>query len=127
MGHEGLRLEIDGDDATSECERVDFKLPRLTYEEDDGHAVMRFLGPQGFQVTLINPSGRLRSLVDGGVAVHEVKITIDGCSLTNPVQFLKEWDAHGVRKVFGCLAVDPLTVAMWVLPKADQSALVNQQ
>jgi len=126
MEREDIRLEIDGEDVTHECERVDFRLPRLAYEEDNGGAVLRFLGPQGFQITLINPSGRLRSLVDGGVAVHEVKITTAGCSLTSPVQFHKEWDADGIRKVFGCLPVDPRTVATWI-PEADQSALVNQQ
>jgi len=126
MEQEDLRLEIDGVDVTSECERVDFRLPRMAYEEDNGHAVMRFLGPQGFQITLINPTGQLRSLVDGGVAVRQVKITTSGRSLTNPVQFHKEWDAVGVRKVFGCLPVDPSTVAKWVI-EDDQPTLVNQQ
>lgn len=126
MEREGIRLEIDGEDVTRECERVDCRTPRLAYEEDNGSAVLRFLGPQGFQITLINPSKRLRALVDGGVTVHEVKITKAGRSLTNPVQFHKEWDSGGVRKVFGCLPVDPQTVATWV-PEADQSAFVNQQ
>lgn len=119
MEPENLRLEIDGEDVTSECERVDFRLPRLVYEDGDEHDWRKFLGPQGFQITLINPSDRLRSLADGGVTVHEVRITVDGCSLTNPVHFLKEWDANGVRRVFGRLPVDPRTVAMWV-PEGDR-------
>lgn len=126
MGDEAIRLEIDGEDATDECERVDFATPRLVYEEDNGRSALRFLGPQGFQITLINPSNRLRTLVDGGVAVHQVKITCRGLSLTNPVQFHKEWDASGVQKVFGCRPVEPQTVATWV-PEPEQQPLVNQQ
>ena len=107
------RLLIDGEDYTAEAERIDFRLPRLVYEEDNGVAEMRFLGPPGFQLTLINPSAKAMALLEAGTAVREVTISAHGCSITHPTQFHKEWMAGDERRLFGCLARDERSEPRW--------------
>lgn len=114
VGETPLHLLIDGEDYTAEAERIDVQLPRLVYEEDNGRAAMRFLGPPGFQVTLINPSDKARALVDGGVAVRDVTVSADGHAITHPTQFHTEWMAGAQRKLFGCLARDESTEPKWI-------------
>ena len=110
-----IRLEIDGEDFTAECESFEFKIPRLVYEEDDGRSRKVFLGPAGFQLTLINPTGRAVALVDGGRVTHTVKILASGNAITHPTQFIDEWTTtDGTRKVFGRLAWDSDRDAKWV-------------
>lgn len=112
---EDVRLEIDGEDFTAECDEVRFSMPRLVYEEDIGQARKRFLGPAGFQVTLVNPSGRGLALVDGGRVTRSVKISAAGNSVTHPTHFIEEWTTtDGTRKVFGRLAWDSDRDAKWV-------------
>lgn len=114
---DGCRIEIDGEDFTDECEEISFTTKRLVYEEDNGRSVLRFLGPAGFQLTLINPTDRGRALVDEGRTARTVKITAveAGVSITHPTHFLKEWTTtDGTRKVFGALAWDSDCDAKWV-------------
>ena len=112
---EDVRLEIDGEDFTAECDEVRFSMPRLVYEEDNGRSLKRFLGPAGFQITLVNPTGRGRALVDGGRATRSVKISAAGNSITHPTHFIEEWTTtDGTRKVFGRLAWDSDRDAKWV-------------
>lgn len=111
----GVRVEIDGEDFTAECEEIQFATKRLVYEEDNGRSLMRFLGPQGFQITLVNPTDRARALVDDGRATRTVKIFAAGNSITHPTHFLTEWTTtDGTRKVFGALAWDRARDAQWV-------------
>lgn len=117
-----MLVEIDGEDVTGECERVVFRTPRLVYEENNGHAVLRFLGPAGFQLTLINPSERLLALADGGVAVRQVTLTSRGYSITHPVQFHKRWRCGDEWKVFGCLFRAPSSEARWIPSAGLQAA-----
>lgn len=115
MTQQGIRLEIDGEDFTAECDEISFATKRLVYEEDNGRCAVRFLGPAGFQLTLINPTDRARALVDEGRVTHSVKIISGGFSITHPTQFHKEWTTtDGTRKVFGSLAWDPSSAAQWV-------------
>lgn len=115
MSEDRIRLEIDGEDFTAECDEVRFATRRLVYEEDNGRSLKRFLGPAGFQITLINPSERARTLVDGGTVTRTVKLTSAGCSITHPTQFREEWTcSDGTRKVFGSLAWDHDRDAKWV-------------
>ena len=110
-----VRLTIDGEDFTAECDEVKFATPRLVYEEDDGASRQRFLGPAGFRLTLINPTDRARALVDDGRSTHTVTITCEGLQITHPTRFLKEWTTtDGTRKVFGALAWDHDRDAQWV-------------
>lgn len=110
-----MRLEIDGEDFTTECEDVHWRNPRLVYEEDNGRCRKTFLGPAGFQITLINPTGRARVLVDGGRQTRTVKILAAGLSITHPTHFIDEWTTtDGTRKVFGRLAWDTERDAKWV-------------
>lgn len=112
---EGIRLEIDGEDFTAECDEIRWGIPRVVYEEDNGRSMRRFLGPAGFQITLINPTGRARALADGGRATHTVKIVAAGNSITHPTHFHEEWTTtDGIRKVFGSLAWDQDRDAKWV-------------
>jgi hypothetical protein len=115
-GPDAITLTIDGEGTTREWERLTFSTPSLVYQEDNSKAMVRSLGPAGFQITLINPSDRLRALVDGGVVVHEVKVIASGYSLTCPTQFHREWidRVNGDRKVFGCLAYDAGDRPKWV-------------
>jgi hypothetical protein len=117
-----MRLEIDGRDATDDCADFTFGTPPLVYEEDNGNAILRFLGAQGFHLTLVDPSDWLRALVDGGAETHIAKLTSDEWSLTHTVQFRKEWDcADGTRKVFASLANERATIAKWIRePNAAQ-------
>ncbi|QDN57391.1 hypothetical protein [Streptomyces sp. S1D4-20] len=109
------RIEIDGEDFTAECEEITFATKRLVYEEDNGRSRMAFLGPAGFQLTLINPTDRARALVDDGAATRSVRIICSGNSITHPTRFLKEWTTtDGTRKVFGALAWDSDRDAKWV-------------
>jgi hypothetical protein len=111
----GYRIEIDDTDFTGECEDIDFATRRLVYEESNGRSALRFLGPAGFQLTLINPTDQARALVDDGRSTRTVKITCNGHSISHPVRFLKEWTTtDGVRKVFGALAWDTDRDAQWV-------------
>ena len=111
----GIRLEIDGEDFTGECGEVLFATKRLVYEEDNGRSRRNFLGPAGFQITLLNPTDRARALVDGGRATHTVKIVAAGNSITHPTHFIDEWTTtDGTRKVFGRLAWDAERDAKWV-------------
>lgn len=110
-----IRLEIDGEDFTAECEEFTFGMPRVLYEESNGNNRRAFLGPTGFQVTLINPSERVRALVDGGRAARMVKIVAAGNSVTHATHFIDEWTTtDGVRKVFGRLAWDSDRDAKWI-------------
>ncbi|WP_405611372.1 hypothetical protein [Streptomyces sp. NBC_01508] len=103
-----VRLEIGGEDFTAECEELAFGTPRLVYEVGDGGDRMAFMGPAGFQLTLINPTDRARALVDDGATTRTVTITCAGHQITHPARFLKEWTTtDGTRKVFGALAWDP--------------------
>lgn len=114
---DACRIEIDGEDFTAECEEIRWNSPRLVYEEDNGRSTLRFLGPAGFQLTLINPTDRVRALVDEGRTAHTVEITAveAGLSITHPTCFLKEWTTtDGTRKVFGALAWDTERDAKWV-------------
>ncbi|BBC35291.1 hypothetical protein SGFS_065850 [Streptomyces graminofaciens] len=112
---EGIRLEIDGEDFTAECEEFTFGVPRVVYDEDNGSSMRRFLGPAGFQITLINPTDRARALVDGGRATRTVKIAAAGNSIIHPTHFIEEWTTtDGIRKVFGRLAWDTGRDAKWV-------------
>lgn len=114
---DSCRIEIDGEDFTAECDAFRWSNPRLVYEEDNGGSVLRFLGPAGFQLTLINPTDRARALVDEGRTTHKVKITAveAGLSITHPTHFLKEWTTtDGSWKVFGALAWDNDRDAKWV-------------
>jgi hypothetical protein len=112
---EDIRLEIDGEDFTAECDDIVFRTPRVLYEEDDGRSRVLFIGPSGFQITLVNPTDRVRALVDNGRTTRTVKITAAGNSITHPTRFLKEWaTTDGTRKVFGALAWDRDRDAKWV-------------
>ncbi|MFD8233995.1 hypothetical protein ACFV20_19205 [Streptomyces sp. NPDC059696] len=110
-----VRLTIDGEDFSSECEEVEFGTPRVVYEENDGCNRVLFVGPAGFQLTLINPTDRARALVDDGRTTRTVKITAAGHSITHRTRFHKEWTTtDGTRKVFGSLAWDRDRDAQWV-------------
>lgn len=112
---EGIRLEIDGEDFTAECDEIKFAAKRLVYEEDNGRSVVRFLGPAGFQLTLVNPTDRARALVDGGRVARAVKILAADNSITHSTHFIEEWTTtDGTRKVFGRLAWDTGRDAQWV-------------
>lgn len=117
------RLEIDGRDVTDECASFVWSIPNLVYAEDNGVAAMRFLGAQGFQLTLIDPADWLRALVDGGVTRHTVRVIDHGHSITHAVQFHREWEcADGTRKVFASLADERASVAKWI-PEPDMARL----
>lgn len=112
---DSCRIEIDGEDYTGDCEDIKFATRRLAYGESNGRSVLRFLGPAGFQITLVNPTGRVRALVDDGRTTRIVKIVCGGNSITHPTRFLKEWTTtDGTRKVFGALAWDTERDAQWV-------------
>ena len=112
---EGVRLEIDGEDFTAECQEFTFGVPRVVYEEDNGRSMRRFLGPAGFQLTLVNPTDRARALVDGGRVARTVKILAADNSITHSTHFIEEWTTtDGTRKVFGRLAWDTGRDAQWV-------------
>ncbi|MCX4778173.1 hypothetical protein [Streptomyces sp. NBC_01264] len=117
------QLWIDGLDYTDDCDVLDVSTPRLVYEvPHDRRWTTRVLGPQGFTIVLTNPSERLRKLVDDGVIVHDVKVTVSGHSLSNPTQFHMEWvERSQVRKMFGCLASNADSEAKW----ADESQLTD--
>lgn len=107
-------LLVDGTDLSEDFTEARYELPRLIYAEDADIGFWRFLGPYGFQIALVNPSGRLRALVDGGVSVRELVLTVDGCALAVPVQFHKEWSVGGVPRIFGCLARSADSEPRWV-------------
>jgi len=116
-------LVVDGTDFSEDFSEARVDLPRLIYTEAADTGAFRFLGPYGFQITLVDPSDRLRALVDGGMAVREVVLTVDGCALAVPVQFHKEWDVSGVTRVFGCLARSADSEPRWV----PQDSTTNQR
>lgn len=116
-------LVIDGVDCVGEFTEVQIGTPRLTYEALTDTGILRFLGPLGFQITVINPGARIQALVDGGHAVHHLTVTVDGMSLTNLVQFHRQWEVGGVPRAFGCLARDCGSEAQWVAaPATGQQA-----
>ncbi|NUO42428.1 MAG: hypothetical protein HOV82_10350 [Streptomyces sp.] len=110
-----VRLTVDGEDFSSEYQAVEFGTPRVIYEEDDGRSRVLFMGPAGFQLTLVNPSERARALVDDGRTTRTVTITCAGQQITHPTRFHQEWTTtDGTRKVFGALAWDNDRDAKWV-------------
>lgn len=110
------RLRVDGEERTDDCDGLDISMPSLVYDvPHDGRWERRVLGPRGFSVLIVNPSERLRALVDDGQAVHQVTVTASGQALPVPVQFHMEWvERTGVRKMFGSLAVDRDSGPKWV-------------
>ncbi|CAM5346619.1 hypothetical protein [Streptomyces aurantiogriseus] len=111
------RLWIDGGEYTDDCDHIDISMPRLVYDvpHDDGRGQRRVLGPAGFWIALTGPSVRLRALVDGGKQVHSLKVAFGAETIPVPVQFHEEWvERSGVRKMFGCLAVDGDSLPKWV-------------
>jgi hypothetical protein len=123
-----LRLVVDGVDLTDECDAVEMQIPVMVHEvPDGGRAVSRVLGPKSFTLLVTAPSDRLYALVDGGKAVHEVKLIAASLnnSITHPTHFHKGWaGADGVRKMFGSLAPDRDREAKWVeeLPAGASTA-----
>jgi hypothetical protein len=109
-----VTLLIDGVDCAGEFEAVDQRTPNLIYEEVTDTACLRFLGPPGYQISIVNPSRRLLDLVDGGAVEHQVTAVVQGMSITHPVQFLKEWRVDGGTRMFGRLAQDDQSRAQWV-------------
>jgi hypothetical protein len=121
-----LRLTVDGVAFDREYDSVIPSMPRAVHEiPGERRAVRRVLGPASFTVLITNPSDRLYSLVDGGNAVHRVKVSANGYSITHPTHFHEGWiGADGVRKMFGSLAVDRDAEAKWVqeLPAGASTA-----
>jgi len=127
MAHSAdVRLAIDGVDLVGEYQHFDFNTPAMAHEIPDEEAAMsRVLGPKSFTILVTAPSDRLYALIDGGKAVHEVKVIANGYSITHPTHFHKGWiDADGVRKMFGSLAPDREREAKWVqeLPAGASTA-----
>ncbi|WP_199572758.1 hypothetical protein [Streptomyces murinus] len=125
---EKMRLIVDGVDLTEEYGNAEISVPRavreIPLEEGSRYHV---LGPASFTILIVNPSDRLYALVDGGNAVHEVKLVADWVnnSITHPTHFHKGWvGADGVRKMFGSLAVDRDAETKWVqeLPAGASTA-----
>lgn len=120
------RLVIDGVDLTGEYHDFTASTPRAVHEiPDERGTPRRVLGPASFTILIADPSDRLYSLADEGRAVHEVKVTANGYSITHPTHFHKGWvGADGVRKMFGSLAVDREREAKWVqeLPAGASTA-----
>lgn len=110
------RLWIDGEEHTDDCDHIDITTPRLVYDvPHDRRWQRRVLGPGGFSIAVTNPSERLLALVDDGKQAHPIKILVAGQALSVPVQFHMEWaERSGVRKMFGCLAVDRDSLPKWV-------------
>jgi len=110
------RLWVDGEERTDDCDHIDLNTPALVYDvPHDGRWQRRVLGPRGFWIVITNPSARLVALVDDGDEVHEVKVAVGDQSIPVPVQFHMEWvERSGVRKMFGCLAVDRESGPKWV-------------
>jgi hypothetical protein len=119
-------LVVDGTDLSKDFSEARVSLPQLIYSEAADAGFMRFLGPGGFQITLVAPTARLRALVDGGVTVRELVLTVDGCALAVPVQFHKEWDVGGVPRIFGCLARSADSDPRWV-PVDPPNSTTNQR
>ncbi|KOV86058.1 MULTISPECIES: hypothetical protein [unclassified Streptomyces] len=126
MSDEIVRLVIDGVDFDCTYDSVFFSMPRAVHEvPGEWRAARRVLGPASFTILINNPTDRLYSLVDGGLAVHQVKVTMNGYSITHPTHFHEGWvGANGVRKMFGSLAVDREREAKWVqeLPAGASTA-----
>lgn len=116
MSEQETRLTIDAVDFTGEYEAVAIATPRASYLiPDDGAAPVWVLGPAGFTLLISRPSDRLYALVATGATVREVKVTVNGLSITHPTQFHRGWvGADGVRKMFGTLALDLEREAKWV-------------
>ena len=110
------RLWVDGEERTDDCDHIDVSTPRLVYDvPHDGRWQRRVLGAGGFSIVVTNPSEWLRSLVDDGERVHRLKAAYGAEALTVDVQFPMEWvERSGVRKMFGCLAVDRDSLPQWV-------------
>jgi hypothetical protein len=107
-------LLIDGVDCAGEFAAVDQRIPNMIYEELADADVLRFLGPTGYQISIVNPSRRLLDLVDGGAIRHQVTVALRGAAITHTVQFLKSWEVDGGIRMFGRLAQDDQSRAQWV-------------
>jgi hypothetical protein len=110
------RLWINDVERTDGCEHIDVTMPRLVYDvPHDGRWQRRVLGAGGFAITVTNPSRDLLKLVDDGEQTHALKVDYRGHALSVPVQFHMDWaERSGVRKMFGCLAVDADSLPKWV-------------
>jgi hypothetical protein len=111
-----IRLVVDGVDLTGEYKDFETATPRARYlVPDEARAASWVLGPAGFTILIVEPSDRLYALVDGGRAVRDTKVIVNGHSITHPTHFHKGWvGADGVRKMFGSLAPDREREAKWV-------------
>jgi hypothetical protein len=118
MSESHLRLVIDGVDLSGDYDVIESSTPRAVHViPTDSGARRQVLGPASFTVLISNPSDRLFALVDGGKAVHEVKLVADWVSnsITHPTHFHWGWvDRGGVRRMFGSLAPDREREAKWV-------------
>ncbi|MEU1445511.1 hypothetical protein [Streptomyces mirabilis] len=113
-----LRLVVDGVDLVGEYDDIEASTPRTVHviPVDEG-ARRQVLGPASFTIVIANPSDRLYDLIDGGSAVHEVKLVADWVnnSITHLTHFHHGWVGQdGVRKMFGSLAPDREREAKWV-------------
>jgi hypothetical protein len=125
-----VRLGVDGVDLTEHCDDFGFATPRAVHEIPDGEQwASRVVGPASFTILINQPSDRLYALVDGGQTVHEVKVSVNGSSITHPTHFHKGWvGADGIRKMFGSLAPDREREARWVqeLPAGASTATAGR-
>lgn len=110
------RLWVDGEEHTDDCDHIDISMPRLVYDvPHDGRWQRRVLGAGGFAITVTNPSERLLALVDDGKQVYPLKVACGAEMILVDVQFHMDWvERSGVRKMFGCLAVDRDSGPKWV-------------
>lgn len=110
------RLWVDDEERTDDCDHIDIQMPRLVYDvPHDGRWQRRALGPAGFSIVMTNPGDCLLKLVDDGRETHALRVVVAGQVLPAPVQFHMDWmERSGVRKMFGCLAVDPDSLPKWV-------------
>lgn len=121
-----VKLIVDGVELVGEYDGIDISTPAAVHEiPDEGPWANRVLGPASFTILIANPSDRLYALVDGGNAVRETKVIVNGYSITHPTHFHKGWvGTDGVRKMFGSLAPDREREAKWVeeLPAGASAA-----
>ncbi|MFF7096417.1 hypothetical protein ACFY9A_29080 [Streptomyces rubradiris] len=121
-----VRLVIDSVDFTGEYENVEIATPRERHLIPDGsEAPLYVLGPAGFTILISRPSDRLYAFVASGYTTRDVKVTVNGLSITHPTHFHKGWvGTDGIRKMFGSLAIDYEREAKWVqeLPAGASTA-----
>jgi hypothetical protein len=110
------RLWVNGEERTDDCDHIEISMPRLVYDvPHDGRWQRRVLGAGGFSITVTNPSERMLALVDDGEETHLLTVAYGDQALPVPVQFHMDWlERSGVRKMFGCLAVDRDSLPKWV-------------